>query len=178
MSTKSALDPKDNNITADGREDSFRSASKKSRLKPKSSSSSDSKANVTLDSKENSLAKDGNHSTQKHSFQSQVSSGDNILGVKKDDNQNTGHPLKVHPDHADNDVSLFFKKSGVLVNVEFSQDSVKNNDIESEVVQVESMDDVSWKEVRIDHSKLRQHYMRLAKIRLTGNVLLCFVCLT
>lgn len=56
-----------------------------------------------------------------------------------------------------------------LLQIYFDNDDGLKIDNTNPSQKVESFTDYSWKEIKLDHSKLPQYYMKLSKIRLTGN---------
>ena len=88
----------------------------------------------------------------------------------------------------DTHVSLHFNKSQELVHVTFRDkfkadiiEAIKKAEEQDKLEGepgVKSISEVMWKEMKLDYKKLPDHYMRLAKIRLTGITYLCVISLT
>lgn len=82
--------------------------------------------------------------------------------------------------NADNkkEVSLFFRANKEVVNLSSVRDTIKEDvakELEAQkaegdwVPRLNSINDLMWADMKLDRSELKDNYMKLAKIRLTGD---------
>ena len=87
----------------------------------------------------------------------------------------TKHAIDVKGSHGPGqDVTLHFQGSNKTINFAFKDSKVLSNEDEKadEKPSMESIDEHKWKPVQLDYKKLPDYYLKLAKVRLTGLVVI------
>ena len=115
-------------------------------------------------------------STTQHTDQSSQKALENVMVFHKPSKRlftfNLNKPTE------DQQITLFFPKRQKLVNLNLKTDKMREDMKAAIAASLEetkeesgkkSIEDVMWKEVKLEYSKLYPSYLRLSKIRLTGN---------